>query len=68
MIFYDIETLNKIKATPFANCLYRLGKISGTYYRDITDLELEKFEKVFSVFKGTDSFNEKLDHVLQVKG
>ena len=35
MIVYDIETFSTIKCIPYANCIYRLSKISGKYYRDI---------------------------------
>ena len=38
------------------------------YCRDITDQELEKCEKDCIDLKGTDSFNEILDHVLQLEG
>ena len=33
MIVYDIETSNTI------NCIYRISKISGKFYRDITERE-----------------------------
>ena len=36
MIVYVIETCNTIKCVPYANCLYRLSKISGKCKRDIT--------------------------------
>ena len=35
MVVYGIETFSTIKCVPYANCIYRLGKISGKYYRDI---------------------------------
>ena len=34
MVVYDIETLITVKCVPYANCIYRLSKISGKYYRD----------------------------------
>ena len=34
MIVYDIKTFSTIKCVPYANCIYRLSKISGKYYRD----------------------------------
>ena len=33
MVVYDIEFFNTIKCVPYANCIYRLSKISGKYYR-----------------------------------
>ena len=42
MIVYDIETFNTIKCVPYAKCIYRLGKISGKYYRDISEKEYQK--------------------------
>ena len=36
---YDIETFNPIKCVAYANCIYKLFKISGKYYRDITETE-----------------------------
>ena len=68
MIVYDLETLNIDRVVPYANGIYRLSKIWGKYNRDITDHELEKCRKNCSVFKGTNSINEMLDHVLHFKG
>ena len=39
MIVYDIDTFNTDRAVPYANCIYRLSKISGKYNRDITERE-----------------------------
>ena len=39
MIVYDIETFSTIKCVPYANCIYRLSKISDKYYRDISEKE-----------------------------
>ena len=36
MTVYDIETFSTIKCVPYANCFYRLSKISGKNYRDIS--------------------------------
>ena len=36
MNVYDIDTFNNIKCVPYANCIYRLSKISGKYHRDIS--------------------------------
>ena len=63
-----MKTFNTYKAFPQANSIYRLNKISGKYFRDITNRELEKCKKDCIVFKGTDSINEKLVYVLQLKG
>ena len=48
--------------------MYRLSKILGKYYRDITDGDYKKCEKDCIVFKGTNSINQMLDHVSQFKG
>ena len=68
MFVYDLETFNTKKAVPFASCIYRLSTISGKYKRDITQRGNEKCRKDCIVFKGTDSFNEMLNYVLQFEG
>ena len=68
MIVYDIETFSTIKCVPYANCIYRLSKISGKYYRDISEKEYQKCLTDCIVFKGLDNINKMLDYVLQYKG
>ena len=68
MIVYVLETYNTDRTVPYANCIYRLSKISDKYNRDITEREYEKCRKICIVFKGTDSIKEMLDYVLQVQG
>ena len=68
MIVYDLETFNTDRVVPYANCIYRLGKISGKYYQDLSEKKYQKWLNHCVVFNGTDSFNEMLDHVLQFKG
>ena len=68
MIVYDIETFSTIKCLPYANCIYRLSKISGKYYRDISEKEYQKCLNDCFVFKGLDNINKMLDYVLQFKG
>ena len=68
IIVYDIETFNTNKAFTSAIGIKRLSKISGKHHRDTTDREFENCEKGCIVFKGTDSNNEMLDYVLQLKG
>ena len=68
MIVYDIETFSTIKCVPYANCIYRLSKISGKYYRDIPEKEYQKCLNDCIVFKGLDKINRMLDYVLQYKG
>ena len=68
MIVYDIETFSTIKCVPCANCIYRLSKISGKYYRDISEKEYQKCLNDCIVFKGLDNINKILDYVLQFKG
>ena len=68
MIVYDIETFSTIKFVPYANCIYRLSKISGKYYRDISEKEYQKCLNDCIVFKGLDNINKMLDYVLHLKG
>ena len=68
MVVYDIETFSTIKCIPYANCIYRLSKISGKYYRDISEKEYQKCLNDCIVFKGLDNINKMLDYVLQFKG
>ena len=68
MIVYDIETFSTIKCVPYANCIYRLSKISGKYYRDISEKEYQKCLNDCIVFKGFDNINKMLDYVLHYKG
>ena len=68
MIVYHTENFNTDRAVPYANCIYRLSKLSGKYNRDITQGEYEKCRKDCIVFKGLDNINEMLDYLLQVKG
>ena len=68
VVVYDIETFNTIKCVPYANCIYRLSKISGKYYRDISEKEYQKCLNDCIVFKGLDNINKMLDYVLQFKG
>ena len=68
MIVYDIETFSTIKCVPYVNCIYGLSKISGKYYRDISEKEYQKVLNDCIVFKGLDNINKMLDYVLQFKG
>ena len=67
MVVYDIETFSTIKCVPYANCIYRLSKISGKYYRDITEKEYQKCLNDCIVFKGLDNFNKMLDYIYNSK-
>ena len=68
VIIYDIETFSTIKCVPYANCIFRLSKISGKYHRDISEKEYQKCLDDCIVFKGLDNINQMLDYVLQFKG
>ena len=68
MVAYDIETFNTIKCVPYANCIYRLSKISGKYYRDMSEKEYQNCLNDCIVFKGLDIINKMLDYVLQFEG
>ena len=68
MIVYDVETFNTIKCVPYANCIYKLSKSSGKYYRDISEKGYQKCLNDCFVFKGLDNINKVLNYVLQYKG
>ena len=68
MIVYGLETFNTDKTVAYANCIYRISKISGKFNQDITQREDEKCRKDGIVFKGADSVKEMLHYVLQFKG
>ena len=58
MVVYDIETFSTIKCVPYANCIYRLSKIPGKYYRDISEKEYQKCLNDCIVLKGLDNINK----------
>ena len=66
IVIYDLETFHKIRAVPYCSCIYKLSKISGKYYRDISEQEYQKCLNDCVVFKGC--FNEMLDRVLSFEG
>ena len=68
IVVYHSETFNKIRVVPYCSCIYKLSKISGKYYRDISEQEYQKCLNGCVVFKGTGCVNEMLDHVLSFKG
>ena len=65
---FDLGTYNKDKVVPFCSCIYKLSKISGKYYRGITEKTYQKCLNDWIVFKATDCINGMLDHVLSFKG
>ena len=42
---YDLGTSNTDRAVPYAVCIDEPSKISGQYFQDISDQELEKCKK-----------------------
>ena len=68
MIVYDLESFTTEEAVSYANYSYSFGKMSGKCNRDITPSEYEKCRKDCFVFKGTNSINDMLYHVLQFYG
>ena len=68
IVVYDLETFKKIKAVPYCSCIYKLSKLSGKYYKNISEQEYQKCLNDCVVFKGSDCINEMLDHVLSFKG
>ena len=67
LIVYDLEFFNTNRTVLYANWIYRVRKCSSKYNRDETQREYEKCRKDCVVFKGTDSVNEMLDYVKQIK-
>ena len=67
VVVYDLETFNKTRVVPYCSCIYKLSKISGKVYRDISKQEYRKCLNDCVVFNGTDCINEMLDHVLSFK-
>ena len=67
MVVYDIETFNSDRAVSYANCIYRVSKLSGKNNRDISEKEYQKCSNDCIVFKGMDNNKKKLDYVLQFK-
>ena len=65
---YDLETICTDKCVPYKDGLYILRKISGKFYCDKTDRDIEKCEIDFGVFKGTNYTNEMLHRNIEVKG
>ena len=65
---YDLETFSKDRAVPYCSCIYKLTNFSGKHNRDLSEQEYQKCLNDCVVFKGTDCFNELLDHVLSFKG
>ena len=68
MIVYDLETFSTDGSVPYANIFYRLSQISAKCNRDITERDYQKSTEDCIRFKGSDSSNEILEHVLQFKG
>ena len=67
MVIYVVETFLTIKCVLYANCIYKLSKLSGKYNRDIIEKEYQKCLNDCIVFKVLDKINEMLDRVLSFK-
>ena len=67
IIVYDLETFNKVRAVPYCSCIFKLSKISGDYYRNISEKDYEKCLNDCVVVKGSDYFLMKLGHILSLK-
>ena len=65
---YDLEIFKKIRAVPYCSFIYKLSKVSGKCHRDISEEDYQKCLNDCVVLKGTDCFNEMLDHVSSLKG
>ena len=67
-IVYDLETLNTDRARPYVFCFYRLSKIAGRYYRDLTLDGIDKSRKYTIAFDGDICVKRALDFCLKLKG
>ena len=67
-IVYDLETHNTNRARPYNMTFYRLSKIAGRYYRDLTPEELQKSINDTIAFSGDNCINNALDYLLKLKG
>ena len=65
---YDLETYNKDRAVPYCSCKCKLCRDSGKNNQDKTEKEYQKCLNDCVVFKGSDCFNDMLDHVLSFEG
>ena len=68
MVVYDKETFDTIKCVPCVNCIYKRGKVSGKYNRDIIEKHYRKSLNDCFVFKGLDNINGMIDLVFSFKG
>ena len=68
MVVKDLETFNTNGVVSCAFGLYKLSKKSSKFYRDKTQREHEKCTNDCVVFKGTNCYNDMLDHTLEFKG
>ena len=67
-ILYVLETHNKDRARPYVFCFYRLSKLAGKYYRNLTPYELDKSRKDTIAFNGDNCDGKALDFCLKLKG
>ena len=67
-IVYDLETHNTASARPHVFCFYRLSKLAGRYYCDLTPYEYEKSKNDSIVFDGGNCVTNVLDFCLKLKG
>ena len=65
-ITYDLETHNTDRAKPYVFC-YRLSKLAGKYYRDLTPYQLEKCKKDTLAFYGDNCVTNALDFCFKLK-
>ena len=68
IIVYDLETHNTDRARPYVFCFYRLSKLAGRYYRELTHDDMEKCKKDAIAFDGDDCVEKALDFCLKLKG
>ena len=67
-ILYDLETHETDRARPYVCCFYRLSKLTGIYYRDLTRDEIDKCQKDTIAFDGDNCVEKALDFCLKFKG
>ena len=65
---YDLETHNFDRTRPYVFCFYRLSKLAGRYYRDLTSDEIEKCNNDTTTFDGDNCVEKALNFCSKLKG
>ena len=68
LILYDLGTHNTKRNRPYVFCFYRLSKLAGRYYRNLTLEELGECRKDTIAFEGASCVEKALDFCLKLEG